>query len=77
MTYPPAPSPRPPSCPRCTGPMAGYQRADVPVQYCERCTGVFLDLAALEQIVAVEAAARTAAPQLAHHAPHGPVPPRF
>ncbi|MFE6868977.1 zf-TFIIB domain-containing protein [Kitasatospora sp. NPDC057692] len=79
MTYPPpasGPSFRPMSCPRCEGPMAAFQRAGIPVQYCQQCGGVFLDVSALDRIVAAELRAAPSAPgyRLTHHAPHGPAP---
>jgi Zn-finger nucleic acid-binding protein len=41
-------------CPKCQGPMRGYERSGVTVDQCADCRGIFLDRGELERLVDAE-----------------------
>lgn len=61
-------------CPRCGGPMTTYSRANVQIDQCENCRGIFLDRGELEQLVNAESSYYE---QPAASAPPGYPPPGY
>lgn len=42
------------SCPKCGGPMRGYERNGVQIDQCTECRGIFLDRGELDRLIDAE-----------------------